>query len=725
MNILKEQYRELLINLNFLKNERFIYQDAPKPAQPVTPPTKPAGNETAEAQQTAADKQKEPTKPLTAESWDTHQNRYENHIKALPKDFVETKKTEFKSKLAIVEARYNTALSAADGNKKEAANSPAVTEGINKLLAEMRAKMSPEQRAAMEKSEEAARPQTPENKADADKKGPEGEKITDPALLKKAVDLITNKLKVQDPEMKAKLAQTISQLDFTPGQLKRLNEGKDIDLTDKQRDAILNSTGEKINDYDPKKGDMIHRLLTNLKLNKEKLGGPAAHAINDMFDTDAKPLRKYLVMKWPITEVDGKLRVKNNPITKLDDLVQYLPGDMQENFKTILNLNKGEPKKSEKEQELALKGTPKDKDSKNGTQGLEEKLWAIGEKNLKGLEDVKKLQTEIMGQINPEGKEATTPIDALVLILQLFKAIKKAMETGDWDELGDYLNDWKSVKNPKEMAKRLKDSQDAYKERLEKDPKPTLNQLLKSYINPRGDEARALFLTNAPKDKEGALSNHRSEARPLIAEHLAGQLGKDITISKIEKGTGSLINITAMKNDEKLSISVDLLPNGEFKARVQKLETKKEGDKDKEEASAYVEGKGGYEQMKNLEELKIFLDKGRKGGGEPAGTEKGKDNEPKNLDAKKTELKGKLNNLVKDKLPKGVVSPLGKIAKELYSTDSLLPKWEKGVKQKNLDNKRVEFLMSKINTADELSKIDKKMQEVTTPQKAPAKTPKK
>jgi len=449
---------------------------------------------------------------------------------------------EVKDARKIIEAAYQHALGSKDYKKEDKTK---LTTAMGNL--EGKAKASAERGEA--------------------EKGPEAGKILEGPKLQKAVDLITNQLYNLDPKIKMALskedlAKTIAKFKFSPDQIKQIEEGKKVDLNGEQMRAIQNAMAEKINEYDPRKGDMIHRLLTNYKMNKEKLGAPIAHAINDMFDTDGKPMRKFLVMKWPITEANGQLRIDNNPIDDLSKLTQYLPPDAQDHFKSILDL-KGKP---EAEQLSALKGEAKDKPGR--TPGLEEKLWASGETNVKALEGMKKLQREMLGA----ERGGTSPMEGLTLLLQLFAAIKKAFSDHDWASLNDFLSDWNKSKNPKELAKKVEESKKSYGEMLEKNKPTDIDQLLKTYLKPRGDEADKLF------GKTGPTSKYRGEAPPAIQNYLVGKLGLG-KIASITELTNGRTQIEGYKTDG-THIAIEFFKDaGTQKAEFKLYETVKEGEK--------------------------------------------------------------------------------------------------------------------------------------------------
>jgi len=559
MNHLKQNYRELSENKNFFKENRFVFQ-VDKPAPQPTPE--------AEKTKEGPKAEKKAAEPMTPKDWQDHKDRFDKHMSELDRSVTERSKLDahkkdFEAKLKKIKTEYDAAV--LSYSPKEVA-AKKVAPKVNDLIKQIRTHLTSQ---AIQKLDTEAKPEKPgaEKAPGQPAKAPEADKKLGEILtgekLKKAVDLITNQLNIQDPKFKEDIAKTIAKFKFSPEQIKQIEDGKKVDLTEEQMKAIQNAMAEKINEYDPRKGDMIHRLLTNYKMNKEKLGAPIAHAINDMFDSDDKPMRKFLVMKWPISEVNRQLRVNNNPIDDLSKLTQYLPPDAQDHFKSILDL-KGKP---EKEQELALKGEAKDKPGRKP--GLEEQLWASGDKNVKALEGMKKLQREMLGA----ERGGTSPMEGLTLLLQLFAAIKKAFSDHDWASLNDFLSDWNQSKNPKKLAEKVKESTKGYGEKLKNMvPPPDVDLLLRAYLKPRGDEADKLF------GKTGPTSKYRGEAPAAIQNYLVSKLGLG-KIASITELTNGRTQIEGYKTDG-THIAIEFYKvEGKQMAEFKLYKTVPEGDK--------------------------------------------------------------------------------------------------------------------------------------------------
>lgn len=518
--------------MDFLKNERNVFiaeGDMPKPA--------PVKSDTAEAKAESDKKSgEEPkgAKPLTAENWEAHQKRFDAHINALPDDVKKNNSAKFTKDLGEIKKQYDSQVDTAEADKKQQLEKKVATElapQVNDLLKDIRSKITDKAKVTeLEKQGEASATvpaQSAESGKDDAKESKEGKKL-DKAQLDKATGILIKQFNIQDSEMRAILEKTIPTLNLTTDQIKQM-EGNKLDLNQNQIDSVKKAL--RINEYDKKKGEILYKhldkILDNYKDAKNEgkpLDKKIKRAISNMFDTDEKPMRQYLVMRRDVSEMEGEgLRINNKPIKELADLTLYLPGDAQKDFQAILNLN-GKPAK---DQEAALKGkTEGDKK----TLGLEEQLWNTAKKSADGLKMTKQLEDSIL---NSKDSGSQSPMEAFTMLIKLFAAIRNAFKTQDWDTLGDFMQEWNKTKNPKELAKKLNESKEGYDKFLADKKPQDVNQLLSAYLKPRGAEADTLF------GKEGATSKFRTNAPDAIKKYMETQLS-GLKISSITElpGTG-------------------------------------------------------------------------------------------------------------------------------------------------------------------------------------------
>lgn len=140
-------------------------------------------------------------------------------------------------------------------------------------------------------------------------------------------------------------------------------------------------------------------------------------------------------------------------------------------------------------------------------------------------------------------------------LLMAFQAIMKALKSGDMTTLGEIFEDWNKNKSAEGLAKSFKNSKESYKKFLEESKnKISTKALLKSYLNPRGDEANSLF----GKDKKNkALSKYRGMAKPFIKNRIQKEFRPGIGLGKIEEGEGGIIKITAYNRGTPFMVLVD------------------------------------------------------------------------------------------------------------------------------------------------------------------------
>lgn len=484
MDILKEKYRNLFENWSFYKNGRFVNNgpDAPKGPEPQP---------NAEPQPSEAPKEEKPI------SFEAYRKRYEACIEALRKvekpEELKRTEAEFSARLENIRKEYQLKVDAA-GKTQEAEN--------EKQIAAVRTE-------------------------------------------------IFKQFKIEDEFTQKLVDKVIPNLKLDPKQLKQIDkivEGKagDLELTEAQRKQIREVLPVRLFKYDSARGEMIHDQLTNDTV-AEKVDGispKAADIIDDLFDDDSDPLRRYLVQRYDFkaNEAGGLLLVndegKEVPIKDVRGLRDYIPQDEQ----TLKNFDK-------------LLGLTDDQDA--GT--IEEDLAKNGQDGLKTLQAMQQLQAQLN---NPEFRNRPGLMESFGMLMQLIAAFRKAFKDGDWETLNDYLTDVMETKDPKEVAKRLEASKKAYRDALspkegEKEgPEPDLSDLVKAYLKPRGEQANKIFCGDmtTKQIKESPLGRYRMEAKPAIAEYLTTKLslGSIQDITELPSGN---VDITAYdKKGEKISV---------------------------------------------------------------------------------------------------------------------------------------------------------------------------
>ena len=420
-----------------------------------------------------------------------------------------------------------------------------------------------------------------------DKKAPESEKgaeqLTKPEQIKYASEKIIAQLGVTDSEWKSGIENKIKsgEIKFTQEQIKAIDGKQDFELNKDQTKQIIDVM--KVNEYDRKKGEAIGKKINELlgKIENKQ----AKEAIRNMFDTDEKPLRRYLVMNCNITEDEKEgLKINGNAVKEIKDITKYLPQSAQKNFDAMLAMKKD--------------------DKGDNMEKLQTDIWNAGNEGIGRLQNIKQMQDAIAKQMGLEtADKSKSPIDAIVMFVKLFQSLKKAMNSGDWNSFTEFMDDWKEAKNdPKELDRRVNASKEAYKKTVD-DPKfnPNVKDLFNAVKDIRGPEADKMFLANVPLAERGKspLNRYRYEAKDALTDYAKNALG----LSKIEEisKTGDRMTFKAEKDGIPMAVEMNFAP-GKNEARVIREIKDKDGNwtKPTSEGIAYQPMENGMAGLKNI-----------------------------------------------------------------------------------------------------------------------------
>ncbi len=295
---------------------------------------------------------------------------------------------------------------------------------------------------------------------------------------------------------------------------------------------------------------------------------------------EGEPLNKIIALKFLVEKGDKENEIK-------------LDGDPVKNKEELMT------KIELEDSELAKKLTAYKKATENDNMDEDDALEALekyADNTAKAHEAMQKLADALS---DTEAVEKMGLGEALGALLQLWGAIKVALDSGDWATLNEVMDDFTKGRNP---AKRMKESRDSYANALE-GKTPPLNDLLKAYMDPRGNEGDKLFAEGAPEDKKEALGRYRMEAKPAIQDYLVAKLPLN-SIAKIEETTGGITEMTAYNNNgDKIAVELLVKTGQPTKARVVPYV------QGKNEKGETVEGKAGKkEELKEVEDLKALED---------------------------------------------------------------------------------------------------------------------
>ncbi len=397
-----------------------------------------------------------------------------------------------------------------------------------------------------------------EGNAEAREKAESGEILSE-ELHPKALKVITETFRITDKGIKKKVGEILETMKFTKEQITELGkETPTLTLNPNQiRQVISGATETGLDRPSKAEHEVVQSLTKGSKVETyfDKIDDPAFVYLSQRFKI-SKP-KEGGGIQLEGKKGEGKV---NETITDVKGLLAYLPDDIATGLNKIHEPKDGETAPTEEEMKTMMEGL------------------SVQNQSAEAMMDLREMMIKIT-----EGDEAGEPgfMEAIAMLMQFFQAIKTAFETGDWETLGDFLNDWTETKNPRELAKRHQDSVEAYKKSMENpNPKPTLSQLVKGYLKP-GD-ADDLFPTPPGEKKPGVkhpLEKYRAEAKPFIKDYLKTELGLS-SIADITESESGIIEIRAYnESGNQLSIELNLSDDGPAKGRIiEHIKTKKEGE---------------------------------------------------------------------------------------------------------------------------------------------------
>ena len=358
------------------------------------------------------------------------------------------------------------------------------------------------------------------------------------------------------------------ELGITKGQLEQANKGK-LELTEAQKRQVEGCLKVEIHEYSDKEGNKIETFLENLYSNAEGIKKDQLSEIENLFDEKSDSMREYLVKTCKIdlsgdtltiTDINGKAGGKKGEVYKiktvenLNIFSKLLPGSMPVKFREILNAENSEQ--------------------------LENKVkifQALGKEHLATLNQLEEIQAQLFDS-NAPGKFG------IMALFQLWQSIKAAFESNppDITTIGEVFHDVTNGRNPAEIMK--KNGENYAKILNNKKPPATLTQLLKSYLNPRGEEADKLFSKDNAKaagiKETGDIGRYMKEAQPVIKIYLAKKLNTGLNdIKDIQQLENGAIEITAY-NKKGNQIALELMIDGaKTKYRIVEYVQKLDNDK--------------------------------------------------------------------------------------------------------------------------------------------------
>lgn len=321
--------------------------------------------------------------------------------------------------------------------------------------------------------------------------------------------------------------------------------------------------------------------------------------LGDLEDTKlAEMLSRTFEIKDGVDANDGKLIINGTPVEKgeaLTHMISALPdGDLKTKLEGVVNPDEG---------------TAADEVSDELTKLIDGENTNLAklQKNLDGID--KAIAKMIKGKEGDPGIGGT-----IMMLIQLYMAIKEAMASGDWEMAADVLKDVSEGKNPAETMKNNKTNY----EKILNAQEPDLQTLLSAHTEPRGDVAKNLFSAENAKaagvnDKQAqTLSRYMGVAKPLIQariqNELKGQLNNIAEIKQLEGGVTELVAYNA--NGE--PVSVEIIAGKPMRARVVEVtrETFKKNKKGEKERTRTKTPGGSFHNIADFKALGSLIAKG-------------------------------------------------------------------------------------------------------------------
>lgn len=547
MKFYPENYREL--SLDFLFEKRFLFgSESPK------------GKEAQSQNPDAKKDKKAPVIPFNGKDFQHHQERYEEHIRHLPKTVSAKKRQEFAQRLSQLQNDYRRELKnyQTDHHENPAkAAAQAVHPKVTHLMDAIRAHLpkdkiaqlnarfrsapasrpavspstapatAPARKPAVPSKKPATQPvkkpgAAPKSNVDNAKKGPE---IT-PEQYKQVTDKLCERFKIKDEGGRQAMAVVIKQLKLTPRQFQQITQHNILELNNDQKKFLKDNMPSTLEGVDKKELEHLKNFTKGSKLEKffDNIEDPAFIILSQEFEIKAGKTGGITLAKHG-KEI-ATIAKPEELLKKTKDGKGYLffPKNIGDQFNLILQ---------RKGKEADLNRLLLDKVNKN--------------KAYMALRN---------GLFSKDSIEKAGPFGGLMMLLQLFKQIKKAFKTGNYDELNDYLQVWNKAKSPAVLNRMMKESKSSYETAVTKrQPAAPLSMLLKAYVNPRKTAANQLLTQTDNMVPNLPTSRFRLQLRPVIIKHLQNRTGlSDVQI----KSANGVFQIIGGKAGKRYAIEVDL-----------------------------------------------------------------------------------------------------------------------------------------------------------------------
>ncbi|MBU0727107.1 hypothetical protein KKA95_00300 [Patescibacteria group bacterium] len=234
-----------------------------------------------------------------------------------------------------------------------------------------------------------------------------------------------------------------------------------------------------------------------------------------------------LSMNCVIKKEGDQIKIKNNGeedsafkvVTNPSVLKDYLPTDMQDGYKKILN---GE--------------------------GNIDEFRQLAEANKLTMEDAQKLMEMMSDPKKVDAFKKMGFFEFFATLGEIFSMLQEAMKTKDFTTLHDVLLDVQEGRKPGEGLAKAKES---YVSTIEAED--NVNTLLSYYHNPSSDAANKVFM-----DNEGNRLPYRTSVKAVIRARFESILGVGIGVDGIEQlAGGNKTKITALEGERKLEITIE------------------------------------------------------------------------------------------------------------------------------------------------------------------------
>jgi hypothetical protein len=274
------------------------------------------------------------------------------------------------------------------------------------------------------------------------------------------------------------------------------------------------------------------KMLRVERLNNETETGKGIESIKkidsyvETFGADSK-VAEVISRTHVVKEESGSVMVDGKKVGSVKDLEQFMPEKSKAIFLRICDKQANEAEKEAFKIGLSIESYMLNDFSK----------MAEGGSNLKGA--------EAKNIAKAESSKELGGFEAIGVAVQMWGMI----QAGDWESLGEAMEDFKKNNNPMKVMKECSDKYEA--ELVKNAPNSSVSDLLEAYLKPRGPEADKLF--GNPNKGEAPLGRYRGAIREPIAKQIGDQLGIG-PINKISRGDANTVIIEGNnKNGESVA----------------------------------------------------------------------------------------------------------------------------------------------------------------------------